>query len=602
MARGFKNNCLLKWQWEFRERRDDGAGLCHELGLNPLLALVMAARGYSDPAEAQAFLEPSIRASRDPSDLKDMDRAVERLVRAINNNEHVWVYGDYDVDGITATVMLLRFFKWLGKKADYYIPNRLTEGYGLNRSAIDRIAAAGAQLLITVDNGISSIEEVRHARQLGMDVLITDHHQSGDSLPEASAVVNPNRADALYDAAPLAGVGVAFKLIHATARGLGIPADKARSFLMGMLDLVALGTVADIVPLIGENRIFVREGLKRLKNTDKVGLKTLLDLAWGRDREVCSEAVSFSLAPRMNAAGRHDKAPLCVDLLMTEDSLKAVELTRQLNHLNDERRKLEADILESCLSFIDQRLETEQEDVIVIQGEGWHIGVVGIVASRILERYYRPVIVLAVDRNVARGSGRSIRGFDLHEALSVCRAHLMEYGGHKRAVGLTLRADDVPAFRRAINAYAAEKMDPAIMHPHLTIDAEISEGLLTLENIESLAALEPLGAGNPAPVFVLRNARLLEMPRTVGKNHVKMTILAGDMALPAIGFSMLGRYPEIDDPNAVFHIAFTPFINEWKGRRKVEVEIKDLSFDNIDALPAAPQEALFEPEEEPEFP
>ncbi len=578
--RNRKDSGRAEWVWEYRPQNAEvAAELSGQLHLSPLLAHVLAGRGLKNPDEVNTFLNPRLASLEEPSLLKDMDKATLRLKKALTHNEKICVYGDYDVDGITSTVLLLRFFHWLGKDADFYIPRRISEGYGLNRTAIEGIAQKGTKLLITVDNGISSVDEVAYANSLGMDVIVTDHHQSGAKLPPAVAVVNPNRKDAPYSATPLAGVGVAFKFADAATRVLDTPPDSAKRFLTSMLDLVALGTVADIVPLTGENRTFVKYGLERLQNTDKVGLKTLLQLAGAKDKTLTPDSISYHLAPRLNAAGRADKASLCVDLLLTEDNLRAIELTRQLNRLNNERRKFEADILTACLEFLKLNVAVEKQMVLVIPGEGWHIGVVGIVASRLLERFHRPVIVLAIDKDVARGSGRSIEGFDLYSALSACDEYLLAYGGHKRAAGLTLHARDVPRFTDAINEYAARIPDYQTHTRRLTIDAEVAAEDLSLNSLEALSALQPHGTANPSPIFSMRGVSLLEPPRIVGNNHLKLMLCQNGISLSAIGFSMADCFPELKDPGRSFRLAFKPFINEWRGYRNAELEIKDIKFE-----------------------
>jgi single-stranded-DNA-specific exonuclease len=576
-----KNNKTqgLKWIWEERPQNPQAASeLVSRLRLNSLLARVLAARGLHDPDEVNSFFHSNLASLTDPMLLEDMDKAAERLARAIKNKEKICVYGDYDVDGITATVLLIRFLRWLGNEVEYFIPNRISDGYGLKRSAVERIASRGTNLLITVDNGISSVNEVAHANALGLDVIITDHHQPGPVLPPACAVVNPNRTDTTLTHTPLAGVGVAFKLIHAVKRHLDIDQTAAGEFIKSLLDLVALGTVADIVPLTGENRTFVKQGIQRLQNTDKVGLKSLLDLVCGTDVRITPNSISYYIAPRLNAAGRHDQATLCVELLLTNDREYAIELTRQINRLNEERRKIESEILESCLNFIDQKIDLENQNIIIVQGEGWHVGVVGIVASRLLERFYKPSIVLVIERDIARGSGRSILGFDLYQALYSCRDLLTEYGGHKLAAGLTLRSKDIPRFCEAINQYASTAMDRDVCCPRIIIDTEVTSDELTIENVTALSDLEPYGTSNPAPVFIMRAVSLLEPHRTVGKNHLKLLLCKDGLAFPGIGFSLAECYPELTDITRTFDIAFTPIINEWRGNRNVELEIKDIKF------------------------
>jgi single-stranded-DNA-specific exonuclease len=565
--------------WEFRAQDPKSAAkISNELQINPLLALVLTTRGYDTPGAIRSFLHPRLASIKDPFLLKDMDKAVARLVQAIHNNEKMCVFGDYDVDGITATVLMIRFLQRQGREPDYYIPNRISEGYGLNMDAIKRIARKGTKVLITVDNGISSFKEVALANSLGIDVIITDHHQAETDLPPAVAIVNPNRKDFPYTHTPLSGVGVAFKFIHAAFKALEVDPDSAKEFLYSMMDLVALGTVADIVPLTGENRTLVKYGLKKMETTDKVGLSTLLQLNCPPDKALTPETISYTLAPRINAAGRADQASLCMDLLLTHDHIKAIEIARRLNRLNEERRKLEADILESCLHYIKDKMEIDKQNVLIVHGEGWHFGVVGIVASRLLERYHKPSIVLTVEQKIARGSGRSIPGFDIFQALTACNEYLIEYGGHKGAVGLSLQTKDIDKFRDAMNEYAADRLNREENAPRLVIDAEVEPEDLTLENVSCLSALEPLGSGNPPPIFCIRDVGLLELPKVVGRDHLKLLLCKDGLSLPAIGFSMSESYPEIHDLARKFDLAFTPYINQWRGYKNVEAEIKDIRF------------------------
>ncbi|MBN1899902.1 single-stranded-DNA-specific exonuclease RecJ [Candidatus Sumerlaeota bacterium] len=567
--------------WEFRSQNPDAAAsISDELKINPLLAGVLVNRGYDSAAKIRSFLHPRLSSIKDPFLLKDMDKAMERLVKAVNGNEKICIFGDYDVDGVTSTALLIRFLQRMGKEPDYYIPNRISEGYGLNTEAIKRIARKGAKLLITVDNGISSFKEVALANSLGIDVIITDHHQAETDLPPAVAIVNPNRKDFPYIHTPLCGVGVAFKFIHAAFKAFEVDPESAKDFLYSMMDLVALGTVADIVPLTGENRTLVKYGLKKMETTDKVGLSTLLQMNCPSDKELTPQTISFTLAPRINAAGRADQASLCIDLLLTQDHMKAIEIARRLNRLNDERRKLEADILDSCLRYIADKMDIEKQNVLIVHGEGWHFGVVGIVASRLLERYHKPSIVLTVDQKIARGSGRSIPGFDIFQALTDCNEYLVEYGGHKGAVGLTLHTKDIAKFRDAMNEYAADRLNPEEHVPRLVIDAEVEPEDLTLENIAALSAMEPLGTGNPSPVFCIREAGLLEPPKVVGRDHLKLLLCKDGLSIPAIGFSMAESYPDIHDLSRKFDIAFTPYINQWRGYKNVELEIRDIQFPN----------------------
>jgi single-stranded-DNA-specific exonuclease len=512
----------------------------------------------------------------DPFLLEDMEKASTRILQAIRTGERICIFGDYDVDGLTATAVLLLTVRSLGADAAYYIPHRLREGYGLQREAIDQIAAAGAQLIVTVDNGISAVEEIAHARRLGLDVVVTDHHQPGPELPEAVAVVNPNRTDAYYPHARLSGVGVAFKVAHAVLKRAGVPRETGQAVLGDLLELVALGTLADIVPLEGENRILARWGLERLAQSRRAGLQALLELTGRIGKPATAHTVNFVLAPRLNAAGRTGEALLGLQLLLTDDRHEAAELARELNRLNDERRDLEKGILTDSLEVLGQRGHLEQDTVLVAAGEGWHLGVLGIVAARIMEQYNRPVIVLAVEREIARGSARSVEGYNIHRGLDSCKDLLLSYGGHAAAAGLRLRQKMLEEFRLAINEHAREVLGEERKEPPLTIDTQVDPEELDLGLIEALHALEPFGQENPEPVLALCGARLAGSPRIVGTGHLRLDLRAGDRMFRAIGFNLASLAPTCEAANENLDVAFVPRLNEWRGERSVELQMRDL--------------------------
>ena len=549
--------------------------IANKYNLNSLVAKILVARGITEPKSIENLLNPRLSDVYDPYILKDMDIAAERIAYALKNREKIIIYGDYDVDGVTATALLIRFFKFAGHNADYYIPHRVNEGYGLSKEAIERFGDKKYSLMVTVDNGISSLSEVDYAHSLGIDVIVTDHHVAGDEIPSSLAVVNPTRKDCPYPFEGLSGVGVAFKLAQAVARKIELDTEEAESFLMKQLDLVALGTIADIVPLLDENRVFVRYGLEYMEETHNVGLRALMEVAGVGKRSLRVNDVAFYLAPRLNAAGRTDHASICVELLLLEDPIRAGEIARYLNKLNNERRKLENGILVESLEYIRQSIDLESNKLIVVEGEGWHNGVLGIVASKLLDRYYRPSIVLGLEKDMARGSARSIVGYNIHEALTACEEHLLSYGGHTQAAGLEVKRDSLDAFKEAIGNHARATLSESDMIPRIQIDAVVEADDLTFENVKSLDALNPFGASNALPIFALRKVFLLEEPRIVGRNHLKLVLCHNGLDFDAIGFSM-GDYLDHIDWTRTLDVAFHPSINTYRGNVSVQLELKDI--------------------------
>jgi single-stranded-DNA-specific exonuclease len=435
------------------------------------------------------------------------------------------------------------------------------------------VAAEGAQLVITVDCGVTAVEQARRARQLGVDLVITDHHEPGPVLPQAVAVINPKCRDCAYPNKALSGAGVAFKLAHALLRRLHPDADAAREFLKSLLDLVALGTVADIVPLTGENRSLVAHGLARLREGGRVGLTSLLGVAQVQPSRVDTTDISFAIAPRLNAAGRTEHAMFSVELLLASDPDQARSLALRLEEFNRSRRDIEQAMIEQALEL----LEWDEDDrVLVVAQEGWHPGVLGIVASRLQTQFYRPVIVIGIDGASAKGSGRSVPGFDLHDALAHCEDHLIQFGGHKMAAGMSIETGRIDAFRRAINAHARGVLSADDLRPLVEIDVRADARELTREAVASLAALAPFGADNPKPVVSLEGLALVEPPRALKDRHLKLT-LAGPagQTLAALGWGMASRLPEIPMGGATLRLAGTPFLNTWNGRTSVELELKD---------------------------
>jgi len=544
-----------------------------ELGLQPVTASVLINRGIRTPAAARAFLDPSPSDLIDPMRLNGMDRAVSRIRAAVQRSERIVIYGDYDVDGVTATTLYLDYFKRQGLEADFYIPHRLREGYGLNEAAIRALRARGTTLLITADCGTTSVEEIRQARVLGMDVIVTDHHEVPDGLPPATALLNPKRDDAGYPEKGLCTAGLTFKVIQALTGT--VPADG--------LDLVAMGTVADVCPLMGENRFMVKEGLKQLTEGQRPGIRALKEAAGLPEAPVKAGTVGFTLAPRINASGRLTDAGEAVRLLTTPSLEEARRIAQSLNFQNRQRQEIEEKILEEACARVETEVDFRKDGCIVLASRHWHLGVVGIVAARLVERYYRPAVLLAIDSDgLAKGSARSIAGFHLVEGLRRCEEFLIRFGGHYSAAGLTLREDRIPALRERLSSVAWESLKPDDLQPKQRIDASVEWEDLTPKLVNELESLAPFGPANPEPTLLLR--RLVPVdPRIVGNNHLKFSVKrqnapsgAGlNPSFDAIGFRMGDRMGLFRN-GAALDLAFTPERNVWQGRERLQLRVKDL--------------------------
>lgn len=535
-------------------------------GVPELVGRVLAARGIADGEAARAFLRCDPGLFEDPMALKGMDKAVARLRRALANKETIAVYGDYDVDGVTATCLLYDFFSRQGAEALWYIPRRLEDGYGLNRNGLDALKAQGADVVVSVDCGITAVDEVEYAKSIGLDVIITDHHACKDAIPDAVAVVDPHRSDCTYPFKGLAGVGVALKL------AMAMGADWER-----YVDLAALGTVADVMPLTGENRAMVHQGLAVINAAPRPGIRALLDAAGAGDK-VTAVTLGYTLAPRLNAAGRLGVTEISVALLLSRDLGEAQPLAEELCRLNRQRQGLEGDIFRGCVSRVEEELDGDS--AIVLAGEGWHQGVVGIVASRLAERYRRPAFMIAVDtvqgKRMGKGSCRSYGGVCLFDALESCADILEGYGGHAMAAGFTVLEENIPALREKLCQWVETHRDETGGNP-LQIDVELPDtSLLTVEGVEGLDMLEPFGAGNPKPVFLLSRANLIAMDE-VGQDgkHMRLRLRSRESRLPAIFFS----YPKSDWGYRLgdrVDVAFAPQINDYHGKKSVQLVLQDL--------------------------
>lgn len=546
-------------------------------GYAPLTAAVLAARGIGTARAAASYLSSDRAGLYDPFLLTDMDKAVAAIRGAMARGERIVVYGDYDVDGITATCTLVDYLRSKGADCAYYIPNRLREGYGLTRTAMEQLYEEGTRLLITVDSGITADEEIAAARDLGIQVVITDHHECHDSLPAADAVVDCKRPDCSYPFASLAGVGVAFKLICALEGDTDAMLDR-------YADLVALGTVADVMPIVSENRIIVSAGLDKMSCTGNIGLEMLLREAGMKQRRLTSSTISFVLAPRINAAGRMGHADLAAELFLTKDPVRAQELAAALCEQNKLRQQEENTILEQALARLRREYRPAEDKIIVLAGKGWHHGVIGIVCSRLCDRYGCPVVLISLDENgVGKGSGRSVKGFNLFEALSSCSDLLERYGGHELAAGLTVSAEHVEELRARLRDYAEQHVTMADLMPQLLIDCMVQPNWISMQNISALSVLEPYGMGNPEPVFCMKDMTVEEITPISSDRHVRLTLIKDGIRFSAMWFGTgmggLG-FVEGNQVDAAFHLE----INEFRGRRSVQLTLNDAQLSECEHL------------------
>ncbi len=556
-----------------------------ETGLPKTITALLVSRGVKTAEAVKDFLYPTLDQLEDPFTLKGMTAGVERVSEALRANEQITVYGDYDVDGITATSLLYLALNRLGAQVSYYLPNRLVEGYGLSHSGIDKAAEKGCTLIITVDTGITALEEVEYARSKGIDVLITDHHEAAGELPKAVSIVNPKQPDCPYVGGELSGVGVAFKFAQGLYQSLG----QDGSELYEHLDLVAMGTSADIVPLIKENRILTKFGIREIARTNKPGLKSLEFVSGLIGKELNANHIVFVLAPRINAVGRLGDASMAIRLLTTRDDRIASEIAHKLEEENRRRKEIDGETLNQALEQIDGMLaaqaEGDEDSAIVLSSEGWHQGVIGIVASRLVERHHVPTIMIAVDKGVGRGSARSIPGFHLCEALKECEDLLMRYGGHKYAAGLSIAQENIPEFTERFKAVSKRKLNSEDLAPKLFIDKELELSDITEEFLTSLEEFEPFGPKNLRPIFISRNCDTSRQPTLVGRNHIRMRVRQGGASHDVIGFGQ-GRFVEpLRMSSAPIDIVYVAEFNVWNGVKRIQLQLKDVRYstDSLDS-------------------
>jgi len=544
--------------------------LKEELNISDALARILINRDIKTIEDAEIFLNPDIDELDDPFIMKGIDSAVERIEKAIHNEEKICIYGDYDVDGITSLSMMYIALRNLGADVTYYIPNRLEEGYGLNIDAIERIIEKDVDLIISVDCGIRSVEEVKYIYEHNKEIIVTDHHECGDEIPEACSVINPHQNDCPYPFKYFAGAGVAFKLVCALAQRFDkydLPEE--------VIDLAALGTVADVVPLLGENRIIVKHGLEKIKSNPNIGIKALVKASGIDIYAVDTYHLSFMLAPRLNAAGRVSDPILGVKLLIAEDEDTAYKIADELNKANYQRQSIENEILNSAVELINRTFDKKKEKVIVVSGQNWHIGVIGIVASKLTERYGLPVVIISVEDKIGRGSARSIPGFDLYTVLNKCSFLFEKFGGHQMAAGLTIKEGNIEQFKNLVNEIAGEMFSDKDLTPEILIDYKIESIKMLSQLVQELEMLKPYGEGNPVPLFVFRGLTIKDVSLLGNGKHITMRLSDGVDIVRGIGFN-IGFIINYIAVNEKIDIICSVEKNLWNGTEYIQLNIKDI--------------------------
>ena len=576
---------IREYRWTFRketnvtpEMKQTALALSQELSISPILTEILVSRGIDTFEKARTFFRPSMEDLHDPFIMNDMDAAVKRISLAILNNEQAVVFGDYDVDGTDSTAMLWKFLKDAGANVSYFIPDRVKDGYGISKAGIDHVRDIGATLLIAVDCGITAVLQVEQARSYGIDVIICDHHEPGNEIPHANAVLDALQPSCPYPFKYLCGCGVAFKLIQALAGSEPIRSklgEDAPKRLLDYLQYVTLATTADIVPLVNENRVMVKLGLELINSIPVPGIRALIETSGLSLGRISSGQIVFVLAPRINAVGRLGDANRAVEMLASDSFDRAVQIARVMEDENFQRRKIDEETFLQAQEIVEKFLEADNDSAIVLHQEAWHPGVIGIVASRLVERYYRPTIMMTTVDGVAKGSARSISGFNIHEALKRCENKLIQFGGHKYAAGLTVELDRVDEFRDAFKQVAAELLTEDLLTPEIKIDAEVQLSDLTPKFIRVLSQFAPFGPENMRPVFAARNVEVLGQPRIVGKNHLRFKVRSNTRVVDAIGFNLGHLLSRVRSGSKV-DVAFSLDEGEFAGETVPQLKIRDV--------------------------
>ncbi len=561
---------MLKKKWLLKEfDKSRVLEISKNFGISPLTSIILFNRGIKGDDEIRRFLSNDLDIMYDPFLMRDMDKAVERILSAKKNGEKITIYGDYDVDGITAIAILYKHLSEMGIPVDYYVPDRMQEGYGINRDALDKIKTEGSSLIITVDTGITAVEECEYAHSIGLDIIVTDHHECKEVIPDVYAAIDPKRKDCGYPFKSLAGVGVVFKLIQALDENKSLP-----DLMNKYADLMCLGTVADISPLVDENRIIVKEGLKRFKSTKNIGLKALIDVSTN-GKAITTSTIGYIIAPRINASGRLGCASRSVELFLTDDIENAKNLADSLCEENTLRQQTEQKMFKEALEYIENHPEIKDDKVIVIPHENWHHGIVGIVSSKITEKFYKPSILFAIDGNEAKGSGRSVSGFNLFGALENCSDLLEKFGGHELAAGLTIKAENIEEFRKKINDYSKDGISEAMLVPTIALDAAIKVPYITIETVNDINRLQPFGVDNPTPSFAVKNIKIHKISVMSEGKHLRMTLFKDGKYLDSVGFGMGEYYNHLEEGDFI-DVAFALDINDYKGFQNAQLILKDI--------------------------
>ena len=565
-------------EWRLRDSGDpeNVAQLSAELGIDPVLASLLVTRGVHTFEEARSFFRPSLSALHDPFLMKDMDLAVARLEKAVASQEKILVYGDYDVDGTTAVALVYSFIRRLTSSVDFYIPDRYDEGYGVSKKGIDWASDNGFTLIITLDCGIKAIDKVKYAEDKGIDLIICDHHLPEQEIPAAAAVLDPKREDCTYPFDDLSGCGVGFKLVQAYSQKNGLPFES----LLPLLDLLVVSIASDLVTVVGENRVLAHFGLKRLNEEPRIGLQAMINLANLEQGHVTIDDIVFKIGPRINAAGRMESGRLAVELLTAETEEAAVTIGSQINDNNNERKSIDREITKAALDMVQDGTCCSSENAVIVYGPDWNKGVVGIVASRLVEAYYKPAFVLTKSNGFVTGSARSVRGFDLYEAISSCADLLENYGGHIYAAGLTLREENLPEFVRRIDKYVGEHISDEMATPIVDVDSEINFSQITPKFFRILKQFQPFGPGNSAPVFLTKNVYDDGNGRKVGPGgqHLKLELIQESQPyhqISAIAFNMASLFEHIRNGNPI-DICYSVVENYYRGNSTIQLRIKDM--------------------------
>lgn len=570
----------FRWVYAQPENEEAISNLQEQLGVTPKIARLLTLRGIDSYEKAKLFFRPDLSQLHDPFLMKDMDKATERLAEAIRGSQKILVYGDYDVDGTTSTAILYLFLKEFGVDVDFYIPHRFKEGYGINPEGIQYAIDSQADLIVSVDCGITAIEETLKAKEHGIDIIICDHHNVGDTIPDAVAVLDPKRPDCNYPFEGLSGAGVGFKLVQGTIEKLGLGDQLA----FKLLDLVAISIASDIVPIEDENRVLMREGLKQINTSPRAGIKALLDLINLEIGAIRTSNIVFSIGPRINAAGRMGDATKAVALLIADTEAEATSRAHELESINIARRDKDTQTMEEAKAMVDEEYNLDKISSMVLHHPDWHLGVIGIVASRLVDTYGRPAIMLSTVDGKIKGSARSIDGFNIYEAFKECEDLLEQFGGHEYAAGLTIRKENLEEFRRRIDQIAAEHLTSEDFKPELRIDCDLDLSDLDMRFWKLLSQFEPFGPGNLRPIFVSRDVRVVGVPTIVGKGHLKMKVAQnGSGSFDVIGFNMHEYLPVIrNSDEQKMNIAYSLEENNWNGRRTLQIRLRDVQLQEAD--------------------